>query len=87
MKKKTGGRGKPMEQTAKHLRAFASRLTSCAMALEAAADEMDSDEIDVITCFEGHRMAYLSVEQYLEKFIQESRKGITRFRNERGDFG
>ena len=83
----TKGRGTPTEQSADHLRAFADRLTSCANALNAVADQMDASKIKRIVCFEGHAMAYRSIEQYLEKFIQEVRKGLTRFRKDRGDFG
>jgi hypothetical protein len=80
-------RGKPIPQKADHLRAFAERLDSCASALRAVADEMEALKVKSVTAKEGHRMAYLSVEQYLEKFIQEVRKGLTRERSERGDFG
>lgn len=80
-------RGKPTPQTAENLRAFAERLTSCAAALLAVADEMNSQKIKTVTCFEGHAMAYRSLNQYLEKFIQEVRRGFTRARQERGDFG
>lgn len=80
-------RGKPAAQTASNLRAFSDRLTSCALALRAVADEMDGSKVKSVLVLEGHRMAYLSVEQYLEKFVQEARKALTRARSMRGDFG
>jgi hypothetical protein len=80
-------RGKPMPQSSTNLRAFAEQLSSCAQVLVAIADQMDAKRISSILVLEGHRMAYLSVEQYLEKFLQEVRKAFTRHRMQHGDFG
>jgi hypothetical protein len=79
--------GPPVQQSAENLRAFAQQLTSCAMALQAVADEMTTRKIKTITVVEGHAMAVRSLNQYIEQFIKGARAGLMRFRQDRGDFG